>query len=128
MLLAEDRDGRPESVNVPICPFQLFAVVLALLATSTPCPTLDRAPYFCVRGQAYHVLSGTHNNESGSFSLCECLDGNVYVGTEKDVVNAFLVEFDPHRDSSGLVYGLESVQAATGMRVVLQWPGGITQG
>jgi hypothetical protein len=48
-----------------------------------------------VRAEAYHILPETHSDESGYFSLCEGLDGAIYVGTAKYNENAYLVEFDP---------------------------------
>lgn len=53
------------------------------------------APFPYVWGTASHVLPETTSEESGYFSLCEGLDGRIYVGTAKYNVNAYLVEFDP---------------------------------
>lgn len=53
--------------------------------------------------KAYYVLPETHNNQSGYFSLCEGLDGSVYIGTAKYGENAFLVEFDPRRETQRAV-------------------------
>jgi len=61
------------------------------------------APFSYVWGKAYHVLAQTHNNESGYFSLCEGLDGKVYVGTAKYGVNSYLVEFDPIAETQRIV-------------------------
>jgi hypothetical protein len=45
--------------------------------------TTNVAPFKHVWGHAYHVLADTHNKESGYSSLCEGLNGNIYVGTTK---------------------------------------------
>ena len=68
-------------------------------------PAGDEAesPLEYVFGHAYHVLSGTHNNESGYFSLCEGIDGKTYVGTAKYGVNSYLVEFDPKTEKQRIV-------------------------
>ena len=70
-----------------------FAFILLLLASVTFAEAPPKAPFPYVWGTAYHVLPGTHNNESGYFSLCEGLDGRIYVGTAKYGVNSYLVEF-----------------------------------
>jgi hypothetical protein len=71
----------------------LAAVLLPALAAHSVAAVQSQPRY--VWAKAYHVLPETHNNESGYFSLCEGLDGRVYVGTAKYGVNAYLVEFDP---------------------------------
>ncbi len=53
--------------------------------------------------KAHYILPETHNNQSGYFSLCEGLDGSVYVGTTRYGENSHLVEFDPHRQSQQVV-------------------------
>ena len=58
-----------------------------------------------VQATAYHVLPGTHNNESGYFSLCEGLDGTIYIGTAKYGENSYLVEFDPRTLKQRIVMG-----------------------
>ncbi len=75
------------SVNLP------SAYADALRASTAPQP-----PKY-LPGKAYYVLPETHNNQSGYFSLCEGLDGSVYVGTAKYGENAHLVEFDPQRET-----------------------------
>jgi hypothetical protein len=71
------------------------ALAILLLAAGAVMAQDARPPFPYVWGKAYHVLPETHNNESGYFSLCEGLDGKVYVGTTKYGVNAYLVELDP---------------------------------
>ena len=58
-------------------------------------PPTQPPPFRYIDATAYHVLPQTHNSESGYFSLCEGLDGRVYVGTAKYGENSYLVEFDP---------------------------------
>ena len=65
----------------------LFAALAHAQAQAEPKP-----PFPYVEATAYHVLPGTHNMESGYFSLCEGRDGRVYVGTAKYGENAYLVE------------------------------------
>ena len=72
----------------------VFALIPVLSAPAPITALAQQAPKY-VPATAYHVLPGTHNNESGYFSLVEGLDGNLYVGTAKYGENAFLVEFDP---------------------------------
>ena len=66
-------------------------------------PKVTKLPYPYVRAKAYHVLPETHNNQSGYFSLCEGLDGQVYIGTAKYGENAYLVEFDPKKETQRIV-------------------------
>ena len=76
---------------------RVSALSLALFVAATAVAAIAEKPgrprY--VKARAYHVLPGTHNNESGYFSLCEGLDGRIYVGTAKYGQNAYLVELDP---------------------------------
>ncbi|MEN8203781.1 MAG: hypothetical protein ABFS28_14380 [Bacteroidota bacterium] len=58
-------------------------------------------PY--MKGRAIHILPGTHNNESGYFSLSVGRNGRIYVGTAKYDVNAYLVEFDPATEGQQIV-------------------------
>ncbi len=55
----------------------------------------EKAPVQYLKADAYHVLPGTHNNESGYFSLCEGLNRRIYIGTTRYGENSHLVEFDP---------------------------------
>jgi hypothetical protein len=86
-----------------------FAALLAALCSAgfaasihAADPTVT-APFRYVEAKAYHVLPGTHNNESGYFSLSESLDGRIHVGTTKYGENAFLVEFDPRTERQRIV-------------------------
>ena len=69
-----------------------LALAAASLAFSAEPP---KPPFRYVWGTAHHILPGTHTDESGYFSLCEGLDGRIYVGTARYNENAHLVEFDP---------------------------------
>jgi len=79
-----------------------LAVGLPLLSAQPPKPAA-KAPFNYIWGKAYHILPETHNNESGYFSLCEGLDGKIYVGTAKYGKNAYLVEFDPKTEKQRIV-------------------------
>jgi hypothetical protein len=85
-----------------------FAISLPLFAAD-PAKPAAKAPFPYVWGQAYHILPETHNNESGYFSLCEGLDGKVYVGTAKYGKNAYLVEFDPKTQKQRIVLDVHKV-------------------
>ncbi len=63
----------------------------------------QKPPFKVLPARAYHVLPGTHSDESGYFSLNEGLDGKMYVGTAKYNENAFLVEFDPKTGKQRIV-------------------------
>ena len=67
------------------------------------------APFPYVWAKATHILPETHNNESGYFSLCEGLDGKIYVGTAKYGVNSYLVEFDPKTEKQRIVIDTNEV-------------------
>ncbi len=71
-----------------------MAIVGAVALAPKPLFGAPEKPRY-VWGEAHHILPQTHNNESGYFSLCEGLDGRVYVGTAKYNENGYLVEFDP---------------------------------
>jgi hypothetical protein len=70
-------------------------MLLALLTVSLAAAEQPKAPFPYVWATAYHVLPGTHTDESGYFSLCEGPNGRIYVGTAAYGFNAYLVEFDP---------------------------------
>jgi hypothetical protein len=72
------------------------------------------APFPYVPGKAYYVLPETHNNQSGYFSLCEGLDGKVYVGTARYGENAFLVEFDPASERQRIVIDTNALCGLSG--------------
>ena len=72
-----------------------LALLLAAVSALDHVQAAAKPPFRYVEATAYHVLPGTHNQESGYFSLCEGRDGRVYIGTAKYGENAYLVEFDP---------------------------------
>jgi len=63
---------------------------LALLSGQDP-----KSPIHYLWATAHHVLPDTTSEESGYFSLCEGLDGKIYIGAAKYGENSYLVEFDP---------------------------------
>ncbi len=73
------------------------------LALTTSAMALEKPPFPYVWGKAYHIMPGTHNQESGYFSLCEGRDGKIYVGAAKYGVDSFLVEFDPETEKQRIV-------------------------
>ena len=74
-----------------------------------PAANAVEPPFEYVWGHAYHVLPGTHNSASGYFSLCEGLDGKIYIGTTKNGENSYLVEFDPKTEKQRIVIDTNKV-------------------
>ncbi|HSQ54476.1 MAG TPA: hypothetical protein VLM40_01925, partial [Gemmata sp.] len=68
-----------------------------------------KAPFPYVWATAYHVLPGTHTDESGYFSLCEGHNGKIYIGTAAYGFNAYLVELDPKTDKQRIVVDVNKV-------------------
>ena len=66
-------------------------------------PGKATAPFPYVQARAWHVLTGTHSEQSGYFSLSEAHDGRVHIGTAKYGHNAYLVEFDPRTERQRIV-------------------------
>ena len=60
-------------------------------------------PFAYLPCTAYHVLPGTHTDESGYFSLCEGRNGMIYIGTAAYGLNAYLIEFDPRTNRQRVV-------------------------
>src|ERR1700722_9658919 len=83
------------------------AAVLLLSANSTFAqskePPAGKAPFPIAWGTAYHIMPGTHTDESGYFSLNEGKNGKIYVGTAAYGFNAYLIEFDPKTGSQRIV-------------------------
>src|SRR5690242_5615750 len=77
---------------------------LFLIAADPP-----KAPFHYVWATAYHVLPGTHTDESGYFSLSEGHNGKIYVGTAAYGFNAYLVEFDPKTGKQRIVVDVNKV-------------------
>jgi hypothetical protein len=72
-------------------------------ATAThPKPSApDPIPY--VWAKAFHIPPETTTEESGYFSLCEGLNGKIYVGTAAYGRDSYLVEFDPATEKMRIV-------------------------
>ena len=96
--------------------YRLHRALLACFATffalAGSAPAQQPPKY--IQATAYRVLPETHNNESGYFSLCEGLDGNLYVGTAKYGENSYLVEFDPRTDKQRVVIDTHKLCNLTG--------------
>ena len=91
----------------------MTAMLVMLTSIAVGVERSDSPPFNYVWGKAYHVLPETHNNESGYFSLCEGLDGSIYVGTAKYRVNSYLVEFDPDTETQKVVIDTHKVCGLT---------------
>jgi sugar lactone lactonase YvrE len=72
-----------------------------------------KPPFAYAWGTAYHILPGTHTDESGYFSLCEGKNGKVYVGTAAYGLNAYLIEFDPKTGKQRIVVDVNKVCGLT---------------
>jgi len=96
--------------------YLLFAIVLNVLSAAPRASAgeaTNAAPFKYAWGQAYHVLAETHNRDSGYFSLCEGLNGKIYIGTAKYGVNSYLVEFDPETEKQRIVIDTHKVCGLT---------------
>ncbi|HUR38831.1 MAG TPA: hypothetical protein VM222_05035 [Planctomycetota bacterium] len=87
------------------------ALLLAALtqAAAAPQDATPRPPFAYAWAEATYVLPETTSEESGYFSLCEGLDGRVYVGTAKYQENAYLVEFEPRTGKQRVVLDTNAV-------------------
>jgi hypothetical protein len=76
----------------------------------------QKAPFPYVQARAYHVPPETTTEESGYFSLCEGLNGKIYIGTAAYGRNSYLVEFDPVKERMRIVLDTHKVvgQKTTG--------------
>jgi hypothetical protein len=81
---------------------RVLTALLITLACLTPSPVQAGKPGY-VWAKAWHSLPGTHSDESGYFSLCEGLDGTLYVGTAKYGENACPAAFDPRTEKQRIV-------------------------
>ena len=81
-----------------------LALVLAVLFAQDKKP-----PFEYVWGEATHVLPETTSEESGYFSLCEGIDGRIYVGTAKYGEDCYLVEFEPRTGRQRIVLDTNAV-------------------
>ncbi len=90
----------------------LSLIALALFAS--PCWAQPKeAPFAYAPATAYHILPGTHTDESGYFSLCEGKNGKIYVGTAAYGINAYLIEFDPKTGKQRIVIDVNKVCGLT---------------
>jgi hypothetical protein len=90
----------------------IIAALSLVQAKETP-----KAPFPYVWATAYHVLPGTHTDESGYFSLCEGHNGKIYVGTAAYGFNAYLVELDPKTGKQRIVVDVNKVCGLTTPKV-----------
>ena len=96
-----------------LCRLWVLLVVLSVLSGKALAKDQAAPPFQYVWGQAYHVLPESHSG-SGYFSLCEGLNGKIYVGTAKYGVNSYLVEFDPKTEKQRIVIDTHKVCGLTG--------------
>lgn len=94
---------------------QILTLALVLHAAGSAAAQGDTKtpPFRYVYTTAYHVLPGTHTDESGYFSLCEGHNGKMYVGTAAYGFNAYLVEFDPKTGMQRIVVDVNKVCGLT---------------
>src|SRR5262245_14224675 len=59
--------------------------------------------------KAFHVPPETTTEESGYFSLCEGLNGKIYIGTAAYGRDSYLVEFDPSTEKMRVVLDTHKV-------------------
>jgi hypothetical protein len=90
----------------------VFLIAIGAAAAAEP-PAPARPPFPYVMAKAYHVLPGTHSDESGYFSLCEGQDGTIYVGTARYGHDAYLVAFDPRTERQRIVIDVNQVCGLT---------------
>src|SRR5262245_59051215 len=88
----------------------VHAVVLAALSQLSPTdetPAVEERPapdpISYIWAKAFHIPPETTTEESGYFSLCEGLNGKIYVGTAAYGRNSYLVEFDPATEKMRIV-------------------------
>jgi hypothetical protein len=89
--------------------YLLLSIALAGISFSS----LFAAPFRYVWAKAYHVLPQTTSEESGYFSICEGLNGRMYIGTAKYQQNAYLVEFNPQTEQQRIVLDVNQVCGLT---------------
>lgn len=92
---------------------RVYAITLLIvLSLASILGAQEPLPY--IAGKAFHILPSTHNHESGYFSLCEGLDGRLYVGTAKYGVDSYLVELDPATGNQRVVIDTHKVSGYSG--------------
>ena len=87
----------------------LYSLAIIAIASSQPPAHAAPPPFPYVWATACHVMPETTSEESGYFSLCEGVDGSIYVGTAQYGVNSYLVEFDPERFTQKIVIDTRKV-------------------
>jgi hypothetical protein len=81
-----------------------FSSSALLAADAVPASSKSPAgPVSYVWAKAFHIPPETTTEESGYFSLCEGLNGKIYVGTAAYGRNSYLVEFDPATERMRIV-------------------------
>lgn len=85
-------------LNLPI-----VIISLGTAWAQEPVAADKTAPFPYVSAKAFHIPPETTTEESGYFSLCEGLNGKIYVGTAAYGRNAYLVEFDPATEKMRIV-------------------------
>jgi len=100
--------------------FPLLLLAALLSGPSAPADGADatatkltKPPFPYLPATAYHVLPGTHNNESGYFSLSESQDGKLHIGTTTYGENCYLVEFDPKTAKQRIVVDVHKLCGLT---------------
>jgi hypothetical protein len=89
-------------------PYAAAAVSAAFALAAQGAPT-NMPACRLLRGTAHHILPATHNRESGYLSICEGLNGRIYVGTACYYTNSYLVEFDPATERQRIVIDTHKV-------------------
>jgi hypothetical protein len=88
----------------PVTPLAALLAAIAAWSAGRVAATLAAdAPFPYVRAKAFHIPPETTTEESGYFSLCEGLNGKIYIGTAAYGRDAYLVEFDPARETMRVV-------------------------
>lgn len=80
-----------------------FSICLLLSLACVAGTAQEAAHLKTVSGTAFHILPRTNNRESGYASICEGLNGRIYIGTAAYGVNSYLVEFDPKTETQRVV-------------------------
>jgi len=88
-------------MRLAFCSICLISLLAPSLAAQEKKPT--KAPFPYVQAKAFHIPPETTTEESGYFSLCEGLNGKIYVGTAAYGRNSYLVEFDPKTEKMRIV-------------------------
>jgi hypothetical protein len=82
----------------------VLLTLLALFASAAEGRAEDKAPFKYVSAKAFYIPPETNTEESGYFSLCEGLNGKIYIGTAAYGRNSYLVEFDPATEKMRVVF------------------------